>query len=32
MADMTAAQQAVWSVPMKGAYNYTDLNRVGEAI
>lgn len=31
-SDMTTAQQTVWSVPMKGAYNYTDLNRVGEAI
>lgn len=31
-SDMTAAQQAIWSVPMKGAYNYTDLNRVGTAI
>ena len=26
---MTADQQATWSAPMKGAYNYTDLNRVG---
>lgn len=31
-ADMTAAQKAIWSVPMKGAYNYTDLNRVGTAL
>lgn len=31
-ADMTDEQKAVWSVPMKGAYNYTDVNRVGEAI
>lgn len=31
-ADMTDAQKAKWSVPMKGAYNYTDVNRVGEAI
>jgi len=29
---MTPEQKAKWSVPMKGAYNYTDLNRVGEAI
>lgn len=31
-ADMTAAQKAIWSVPIKGAYNYTDLNRVGGAL
>ncbi len=31
-ADMTDVQKAKWSVPMKGAYNYTDLNRVGEAM
>jgi len=31
-ASMTDAQKAKWSVPMKGAYNYTDVNRVGEAI
>ena len=31
-ADMTDTQKAVWSVPMKGAYNYTDLNRVGAAM
>lgn len=31
-ADMTAEQRAAWSVPMKGAYNYTDLNRVGIAL
>lgn len=31
-ADMTDAQKAIWSVPMKGAYNYTDLNRVGDAL
>lgn len=31
-ADMTGEQKAKWSVPMKGAYNYTDVNRVGEAI
>lgn len=29
---MTEAQKAKWSLPMKGAYNYTDLNRVGAAI
>lgn len=31
-ADMTDVQKAVWTVPMKGAYNYTDLNRVGAAM
>jgi len=31
-ADMTDEQKAKWSVPMKGAYNYTDVNRVSEAI
>jgi hypothetical protein len=31
-ASMTDAQKAIWSVPMKGAYNYTDLNRVGTAL
>lgn len=30
--DMAAEQKAIWSVPMKGAYNYTDLNRVGSAM
>lgn len=29
---MTNEQKEVWSVPMKGAYNYTDLNRVGSAM
>ncbi len=31
-ASMTPEQKAKWSVPMKGAYNYTDLNRVGTAL
>lgn len=31
-ANMTEAQRARWSVPLKGAYNYTDLNRVGIAM
>lgn len=31
-ANMTAAEQAEWLAEMKGAYNYTDLNRVGEAM
>lgn len=31
-AGMTAEQKAKWSVPMKGAYNASDLNRVGNAI
>lgn len=31
-ANMTDEQKATWSVPMKGAYNYTDLNRVGAAL
>jgi hypothetical protein len=30
--DMTAEQKETWSVPMKGAYNFTDLNRVGAAM
>ena len=29
---MTAAERAAWAQPMKGAYNYTDLNRVGAAL
>lgn len=31
-AAMTDDQKTKWSVPMKGAYNYTDLNRVGAAM
>lgn len=31
-SNMTDEQKAIWSVPMKGAYNYTDLNRVGGAL
>lgn len=31
-SQMSAAQKAIWAVPMKGAYNFTDLNRVGEAM
>lgn len=30
--DMTEAERAEWLAPMKGAYNYTDLNRVGVAL
>lgn len=30
--DMTAEERAEWLSPMRGAYNYTDLNRVGEAV
>ena len=30
--DMTAEERAEWLSPMKGSYNYTDLNRVGEAV
>lgn len=29
---MTAAERAEWIDPLKGAYNYTDLNRVGAAL
>lgn len=29
---MTAAERTEWLAPMKGAYNYTDLNRVGAAL
>lgn len=31
-AGMTADEKAEWSAGVKGAYNATDLNRVGEAI
>lgn len=31
-ANMTAAERAEWDAGLKGAYNYTDLNRVGEAM
>lgn len=31
-ANMTADEQAEWLVGMKGAYNYTDLNRVEGAV
>lgn len=31
-ADMTADEQAEWLSGMKGAYNASDLNRVGEAV
>lgn len=31
-ADMTSQQKAIWTAPMKGAYNYTDFNRVGAAM
>jgi hypothetical protein len=30
--NMTEAERAEWSGTMKGAYNYTDLNRVGAAL
>lgn len=30
--DMTAEERAEWLSPQKGAYNYTDLNRVEEAV
>lgn len=30
--DMTEEERAEWLSPMKGAYNYTDLNRVEEAV
>jgi len=30
--DMTAEERAEWLSPLKGAYNYTDLNRVEEAV
>lgn len=30
--DMTAEEQAEWKSAMKGAYNYTDMNRVEEAV
>lgn len=30
--NLTAAERTEWLSPMKGAYNYTDLNRVEEAV
>jgi len=30
--DMTPEERTEWLSPMKGAYNYTDLNRVEEAV
>lgn len=30
--DMTAEERAEWLSPMKGSYNYMDLNRVEEAV
>ena len=30
--DMTDAEKSEWLSPMKGAYNYTDMNRVEEAV
>lgn len=30
--DMTAEERSEWLSPMKGSYNYTDLNRVEEAM
>ena len=32
MANMTPTEQAEWLAGMKGAYNYTDLNRVESAM
>lgn len=31
-ANLTNAERAEWLAPMKGAYNYTDLNRVEDAV
>jgi hypothetical protein len=31
-ANLTSAEKTEWLAPMKGAYNYTDLNRVEEAV
>lgn len=31
-ANLTEAEKAEWLSPMKGAYNYTDLNRVESAV
>ena len=31
-ANLTSAERTEWLLPMKGAYNYTDLNRVEEAV
>ena len=31
-ANLTAAERTEWLSPMKGAYNYTDLNRVESAV
>ena len=30
--DMTADERAEWLSPMRGSYNYTDLNRVEDAV
>ena len=30
--NMTDAEKAEWSTPLKGAYNASDLNRVGAAV
>jgi len=32
LQDMTDEERAEWLSPMKGAYNYTDMNRVEEAV
>ena len=32
IANMTDTELAEWLAPSKGAYNYTDLNRVEEAV
>lgn len=31
-SDMTAAEKTEWDGALKGSYDYTDLNRVGQAI
>lgn len=31
-SDLTSAEQAEYMAGMKGAYNYTDMNRIGQAI
>ena len=30
--DMTEEEKVEWLSPLKGSYNYTDLNRVEEAV
>ena len=31
-AELTAAEKREWLTQLKGAYNYTDMNRVGSAV